>query len=610
MKVRHNIWLPLLILHQFVIFPNWDNAYDLPKMLIHAVLLTSLLLFLAYKKRTSTDLIQKDPTLRFAWLLFCFIPFFSDLYHQSEWLIHSLGLGSLMYCLPYFLSRYPINFNVISRYILGLFLIVSCIDFMGFLPWYQGSEYHISGMVGNPNLLAVVILFWYFLGFPSKGKPPLRIVDFVVLVLLCITLCRTAILAFFLIHLIVLLKHCSQQKRKLVLFNGTIVILLLLYYGITNPHKINMFSSLSIRTHEALTAVDIFKQNFWLGIGQGNFPQYYFNELKNTNFNGLDPFLASESEFLNIRWSTSIHQSVLLLFLWLGGPLGLIWIISLICILYKLKRFIKTEFMASLLAIFLAAQMHFVLDFSLLLMPTQILIAHIYSLSLASDENGLSSNRRWLPFLFMIPWAVFWLLKYDLNSLRHEMKKEQDFIDIFQHPLSDGEDKHRLVQFRLRLLSAENKGYNWDDLHKLLNEAHDEKPDPSSSYNRAMIYYRQGFNSNALRELNLGISRIPTYSEYYFARSLLQDNSGDEIRDLLICFRLNRKHYSASKNLGISYAENGNLELAIFSFRNALKSLKYKAHKWTPERIVRERELISGALNKLNSALRESSGSL
>ena len=60
-------------------------------------------------------------------------------------------------------------------------------------------------------------------------------------------------------------------------------------------------------------------------------------------------------------------------------------------------------------------------------------------------------------------------------------------------------------------------------------------PDPSSFYNRAMIYYRQGFNSNGTRELNLGISRIPTYSEYYFARSLLQDSPSDEIRDLLIC---------------------------------------------------------------------------
>ena len=539
-------------------------------------------------------------------VIILFHTFFSDLYHQSKWLIHSLGLGSLMYCLPYFLSRYPINFNMISKYILGLFIIVSCVDFVGFLPWYQGSEYHISGMVGNPNLLAVVILFWYFLGFPSKGKWPLRFVDFVVLVLLCITLCRTAILTFFLVHLIILLKYCSQQKRKLILFNGTIVILLLLVYGVTNPHKISMFSSLSIRTHEALTAVDILKQNFWLGIGQGNFPQYYFSELKNTNFNELDPFTASESEFLNIRWSTSIHQSVILLFLWLGGPLGLIWMIALIYIVYKLKTLIQTEFMASLLVVLLAAQMHFVLDFSLLLMPTQILIAHIYSLSLVSDENGLSSNRRWLPFLFMIPWALFWLLKYDLNSLRHDMKTEQDLIDIFQHPLSDGEDKHRLVQFRL----AQNKDHDWEDLHELLNIAHDERPDPSSFYNRAMIYYRQGFNSNALRELNLGISRIPTYSEYYFARSLLQDSPSDEIRDLLICARLNRKHYSANKNLGISYAENRNLELAIFFFKNALKSLKYKINEWSPERIIRERQLITGALKKLNSDLRDSSGSL
>ena len=86
MRRVRRIWLPFILIHQFAMFPNWDNAYELPKMLIHSVLFSSLLLFLVYIKRNSPDLIQKDPILRFAWLLFCFIPFFSDLYHQSKWL--------------------------------------------------------------------------------------------------------------------------------------------------------------------------------------------------------------------------------------------------------------------------------------------------------------------------------------------------------------------------------------------------------------------------------------------------------------------------------------------------------------------------------------------
>ena len=125
-----------------------------------------------------------------------------------------------------------------------------------------------------------------------------------------------------------------------------------------------------------------------------------------------------------------------------------------------------------------------------------------------------------------------------------------------------------------------------------------------------MIYYRQGLKTAALKELKLGISRIPTYSEYYYARSLLQDNSVDEIRDLIICTKLNRKHYSANKNLGISYAEDGNLELAIFFFQNALKSLKHKKSKWSSERIIREREMINGAIDELRATARASSGSL
>ncbi len=606
MQISSHVWLLLMIMHQFLIFPAWDNAFDLPKMLVHSVLLTYLLVFWTYKKRTSPDLVQKDSVIRLAWLLLCFVPLFPDIYHQSNWCIHTIGLGALMYCLPYFLFRFPINFRLVARFILGIFIFVSLADFMGFLPFYQGSEYHISGMVGNPNLLAVIILFWYFLAYPSNGKIPCRLVDLAVLVTLCITLCRTAILSFFIVHLFILIIGSSQKRRKLIFVSGTTLIFLLLSYGITNPHKINMFSSLSIRTNEAMTAVDILKQNFWIGIGQGQFSKHYFNELEDTNFNDLNPFSSSDPNILSIRWTTSIHQSILLLFVWLGVPLSLLWMGALICILFKLRSFIEIEYMGALLVIFLAAQMHFVLDFSLILLPTQILIAHIYSLSLVSSTEGVSSNRRWLPFLFLIPWSIFWLLKYDLHFLRQGMKTEQNFLDIFRHPLSDGEDKHRLVQFRL----AHLKDQNWRALHDLLDEAHSEKPDPSSSYNRAMIYYRQGLKSAAMQELKFGISHIPTYSEYYYARSLLQESSVEEIRDLLICARLNHRHYSANKNLGINYAENGNFELAIFYLKSALKSLKYKNNKWTSERIVRERQMITGALSQLSSVVKESSGSL
>ena len=96
-----------------------------------------------------------------------------------------------MYCLPYFLFRFPLKFNVIARFVLKLFLVVGFVDFVGILPWYQGSEYHISGMVGNPNLLAVIILFLVFLSLSANGKLPLKLIDFTVLIMLCITLCRT-----------------------------------------------------------------------------------------------------------------------------------------------------------------------------------------------------------------------------------------------------------------------------------------------------------------------------------------------------------------------------------------------------------------------------------
>ncbi len=600
-----NLWVLIIVLQQFAMFPGWGDAYDLPKMLVHSALLTLLLVFWTYKKRNSPDLIQKDLILRFAWLLFCFLPFLSDFWHQSPWAIHSLGVGSLMYCLPYFLFRFPFDFTLISKLILNLFLVIGFADFLNLLPWYQGSQYHMSGMVGNPNLLAVAILFWYFIAHPTKGKFPVRLIDFAVLIILFLTLCRTAIIAFFLIHLIFLVRYRNGQSRKLICAGGTALISLLLIYGIINPNQIHMFSSISIRAHEAKTALHILKKNFWTGIGQGQFGKHYLNELKNTNFSGVDPFTEGDSDLLSIRWSDSIHQSVLLIFVWLGAPLGLLWFTALLCILIKLRGLINVRFMGALLTIFLAAQMHFLLDFSLLLLPAQILLAHLYSLSLTACDGSSASNRRWLPFLFLIPWAIFWLAKYDLYSKRGKAKTEQSLVNLLDHPVSDGEDKHRLLQFRLTDLSQKN----WKGLHQLLNLAHSEKPDPSTIYNRALIYFRQDLKSAALDELQVGISQIPTYASYYYARSLLQEKSADEVRDLLICIKLDRKHYSANKNLAILAAEDQKLDLAIFYFNSALNALKYKNGVWRSQRISNEEKKIKQALVQLNNLKNESSRS-
>ena len=48
---------------------------------------------------------------------------------------------------------------------------------------------------------------------------------------------------------------------------------------------------------------------FWLGIGQGKFSEHYFNELKNTNFDDLDPFLKGNSDILKISAGVQVFTN-------------------------------------------------------------------------------------------------------------------------------------------------------------------------------------------------------------------------------------------------------------------------------------------------------------
>ena len=77
-----------------------------------------------------------------------------------------------------------------------------------------------------------------------------------------------------------------------------------------------------------------------------------FNELKNTDFRGVDPFMEGNSDVLNIRWSNSIHQSILLIFVWLGVPLGLLWFAALLYIFVSLRANIDVGFMGAFLTIY------------------------------------------------------------------------------------------------------------------------------------------------------------------------------------------------------------------------------------------------------------------
>lgn len=591
-------WLSLLTIQQFVMVSGWTDAYDLPKMVVHSIAVSTVLLIWSFLKRKSPDLDQTKPVLKLVWLPFCFLPSLVDLIHLNSWFVHSLGLGFLTYCLPYFLYRYPLNWSVVSKFILTLFIIVGYADYFGLLPWYQGSYYHLSGMVGNPNLFAAILLFWYFLAIKNVRSSTRQLVTIIVLLLLGLTLCRTAFLTFFVIHL--LMYSISQRALNLTIIKmGMVLIAILLSYLWLNPHGITAFSPLSLRVHETKLASSILQKNLWFGIGQGQFPKHYLRELEQTGEDLNSPFEESKSHLLNIRWSTNVHQSVLLVLVWMGLPLGFLWLTCKALILFEFRKLLEENlgFFAAILVVMIMSQLHYILAFSVMIFPFQLLMAQLYSESLQLSSKRLVTYKRWIPLVILIIWSSFWLLKLDLNIKRHQASTVDELTGLIKHPLSDGEDKHRLVQFSL----ASTENINLRELHELLDHAGIEKPDPSTRYNRALIFMKQGERNRALEELELGIKALPTFADYYYARSTMSSDTKKEAQDLLICARLDRHHYSARKNLAIVSLDDGNLEAAEFYFRQALELLKLKRANWDPRKFRFESQVIQKALNYIET---------
>lgn len=592
------IWLSLLATQQLIMITGWIDAYDLPKMVVHSSAVSIVLIIWSFLKRKSPDLYQSKLILRLAWLPFCFLPAFVDLLHSNRWFIHSLGLGFLTYCLPYFLYRYPLNWNIVSKFILCFFIVAGYADYFGILPWHQGSYYHLSGMIGNPNLFAAVLLFWYFLTVYNLSGWTRRVTTFGVLLLLGLTLCRTGFLTFFIIHLLIY----GISKKVLFSFRikiGLVLITLLVAYLWVNPHGVSSFSPLSLRAHEAKLALSILQKNLWLGIGQGEFSKHYLEELEQTGEDLTNPFEVSQAHSLDIRWSTNVHQSVLLVLVWMGLPLGLVWLVSQALLLFEFRFLLHKNFgfLAAMLVVMIMSQLHYILAFSVMIFPFQLLIAQLYSESLQINSRRSATYIRWIPLVILMIWSVFWLLKLDLNFRRQRAKTADTLTALIKHPLSDGEDKHRLVQFYL----AGPKIMRPRELHELLDQAGVEKPDPSTRYNRALIFMKQGERDKALAEIKKGIKALPTYANYYYARSTMSTSTEQEAEDLLICARLDRHHFSARKNLAIVSLDSGNLESAEFYFRQALELLMRKGTDWSPDKLSYESQMIQKALHYIES---------
>jgi len=553
-----NGFLALVFLHQFV---YWDQVYSSfidPKWACFS--LGFLGLFLLFQLRYSRDADLKYPSLiRLVFLGVLATPLLTDVYLGSPYWIHTLGLVALTYVLPYCIKRGNWSLQALASPVQWVLIGLTGIEFLGLNPFYQGSEYHLSGLTGNPNLLAACLLFWFWMGYGKTRHP--RTWIFGTLVSILLTFSRAAILGFF---CTLALFFWSQGRRWVA---GVLVLVFLggLLYGVMNPHQFKHFSSLKVRASEMGVSLKIMKDHLFLGIGQDGYRRAYWKNLEG-RFAGIDSYQDRE-DLRSLRFSSHSHATPLSILLYLGLIPGLLWLFGLLWLgLYCLKVWEPGERLA-LGSVLLLSLVYDLFSFGVILIPVLIVCCQALASRLVPESHVTA--KRWLPLPALALWAVFWIGKLDYSAGLAAARSDADFQFLEHSNWVDGELYHRWVQARLRrsLNPSEIKS-----TEALMDQAHKLKPDPSTYYHRALLSQKAGDLSQARHWLQKGIESLPTYAPYYYARALLSDSVAKELKNYEFAIAMNPNHHQSWKNFAILKFEAGKFTEAENAFQEAARS--------------------------------------
>jgi|GEM_PF-1765931 len=558
----HFLFAAILIIHQFLFSSRLENSYEEPKWLWISVGILLFWLLVQWNHRKSKDLSYPGRRQWYLVLLLA-IPVLVDFAHGSRFWLHSFGLACVAYSMPYLLHRGGLS---ISRAAPTLFILILCacgLDWSGLLPMIHGPLYHLSGFVGNPNLLGACLVFWFWL---ARDRIKHKNIFF----LLCLagallTLSRAAVLALFITEAL----RRFRASQKLAAF----LILLLCsgaaYYSIHNPHQVREFSSLKIRELEMGISLNILKDNWWGGIGQGAYRQEYYQRLDG-KFAGVKSF-EDRPDYQWIRLSSTSHQSFVGLFLWLGIPAGLVFLFLVVQWLIWIFPHLSQGERLALFSLLLMSQVYDLLSFSVLSIPCIFIFCRGAACCLS--ENTHTSLKRWIPLAGLCAWAVFWYGTTNQSLKRFEANSRSQFEALLQSPFRVGEDYH---QFARWMLNQPNQNRNPERIRSILHEAHSLSPDPSTAYHLALVAMQDGNSSEARKILERGLETLPTFAPYYYGLALLSDNPTDEEAIYLLALKVDNGYYQAWKNLGILLFEKGDYQRSAYSFSQGIYAYSKK----------------------------------
>ena len=551
-----------LLIHQFVYYAGVEDSFDDPKWAFISLSILFFFILVQWLYRKSYDLKYPGKCQWFI-VLGLGIPVLVDFYHDSNFWLHTLGVASMIYCMPYIFRRVDLCLHRPAPLFFALILISTVMEWSGLLPMLQGSQYHLSGFVGNPNLLGACLIFWYWLAKDRVKHKNL-------LFLLCLggsilVLSRAAILTL-------LISEAFQRFKIRQKLLATVLILGSLglgFYLISNPHKISEFSSLRIRFHEASMSLKILSDHWLTGIGQGHYRNEFFKKLDGS-FKGVKDF-ESEESYKWVRFSSSSHQSILGLFLWLGLPISLFLLVLMLWLIRLIYLHLSAGEQFAIFSVFLMAQVYDLMSFSVILVPCIFVFCKGLSRLLEPVEKR--TYRRWAPLLGLGLWAVFWLSVLIHSKQRFEANAAKDFDKLLNSYFTTGEDYHSYARW---MLQQSETSFNHQTIEAILRKGHALKADPSTRYHLAMLAMRSKNHEQARKILLEGLQTLPTFAAYYYGLALLAEDRQQEQDYYLLSVKINYYFYQSWKNLGVLFFELGDYERSAHSFKQAMRAYQKK----------------------------------
>lgn len=595
MNYRLALFLILLGL-QFFYSTSVSDSFVSPKwFFVSAFLALFFLCFYFYRQTSEPKVLYQavNPlTAGFSkWfsivlLYFLFLPFAFDLWHKNyAGIFFSLGIPALFICfILFFHSLYNsmrptrqisveqqsqrifldghsgfsgfgfFNFTLLAVLVLG--------EYFGFNPFFQGGKYHLSVFSGNPNIIAALLLFWYWPALAyvqKKAQKNLRLPFGSVwqieklfsgfsLLILSLTYSRAAILVFVFLYIVYFGGFAFSRMKALLL--ALVLVLPLFLFLLVNPYGFSKFSHYAIRLRELNQTMQIITNSPFLGIGRHNYRMAYWQSLEKTSFLPFSLGNPSVDERIYVRLSDESHFSLFWPFLSFGIPWGGLWLIAFLAVLIFAYRGLEKYEFYSLLSLLLAAQVYFLFSFSLLLIPFMIFLAKGIALRLPhywQFRQGL-----FVPCLLMVlGWAFFCAREFRHSFIRDNATSEEDFIYLSNSFSYDGEDDYRYVSFLINNV----KEINIDQVFPLLEKAYLHKPDPAYFYYRALAFFYHGDHTSARAEVERGLCILPTSGNLYYARALLTDDLSEQIYNYQLALSVSYSHFRAWNNLGICYFE-------------------------------------------------------